>query len=282
MRIVAVFFIILGVALAGGAAYFGNQYLMMQRAALAKQNKKPDTVKVWAAQRQLNYGDKLTSRNWKQFLRRVEWPRKAVPKGAFTSIEQILGEEKKESRTVLRTIEPGELILSSKMTGFGGSARVATQVREGMRAFTIPINAVSGVAGLVRPGDRVDILVTRSISKQLTTSVILPNVLVIATDQTSNTSSDRARVAATATIEVSPTEAQKLVLAQQVGRLTLTLRGAAPSDEAEQEEVAPTQVRDLPHTPEVQPQAQKPVQVDTSTKVRVRKGGGKVVEHKFD
>ena len=91
----------------------------------------------------------------------------------------------------LRTIEPGELILQSKVTGFGGSSRMATRVAEGKRALTIPINAISGVAGHVQPGDRVDVLNTRPINGQLTTSVILQNILVIATDQRSNTEIDR-------------------------------------------------------------------------------------------
>ena len=285
MRIIAVFFIVLGVALAGGAAYFGNQYLTEVRAALAQQNKKADTVKVWAAQRQLNFGDRLTAQNWKKYLRKVEWPAKAVPKGAFKSISELLGENNEEVRSILRTIEPGELILASKVTGFGGSTRMATRVSEGMRAFTIPINAVSGVAGHIQPGDRVDILVTRTINRQLTTSVILQNVLVIATDQRADTEVSRARVASTATVEISPTDTQKLVLAQQVGRLTLTLRGAATPDESPLvEETAPVRVKDLPDTPEIVPAAPepvKPVVVDNSTRVRVRKGGS-VEDHKFD
>lgn len=281
MRIIAVFFIILGVALAGGAAHFGNAYLTQMRAALAQQSKKPDVVKVWAAQRRLAYGDRITGQNWKQFMRQVEWPAKAVPKGAFRSIKELLGENRSEVRTVLRTIEPGELILQSKVTGFGESSRMATRVAEGKRAFTIPINAISGVAGHVQPGDRVDVLNTRRISGQLTTSVILQNILVIATDQRSNTELDRARVASTATVEVTPTEAQQLVLAQSVGQLTLTLRGAA-APEAENE-IAPVQVKDLPDSPEpVAPKPQAPAPVDNSTRVRVRKGGGNVQDFRFD
>ena len=83
MRIIAVFFIILGVALAGGAAYFGNQYLSHVRAALAQQSQKPDVVKVWAAQRRLNYGDRIDARNWKQYMRLVEWPRESGAKRCF-------------------------------------------------------------------------------------------------------------------------------------------------------------------------------------------------------
>lgn len=283
MRIIALFFIILGVALSGGAAYFGNQYLNQMRAAMAQQSKPAQVVTVWAAQRRLSYGQRIDSRNWKQFLRKVEWPSKAVPKGAFQNIDQLLGEGRKETRVVLRTIEPGELILASKVTGFGGSARMATRVADDKRAFTLPINAISGVAGHILPGDRVDVLSTRKINRQLQTSVILQNVLVIATDQRSNTDAGRARVASTATLEVTPTEAQELVLAQAVGRLTLTLRGAAAPATLPDEEASPVRVSDLPDSPApAAPKPQAPKPVDNSTQVRVRKGGSSVKTHKFD
>ena len=169
-----------------------------------------------------------------------------MPEGAFTTGEELLGAGRKETRTVLRTIEPGELVLKSKVTGFGETVRVATKVTEGMRAFTIPINAVSGVAGLVAPGDRVDILLTRTIDRQLVTSIFLQNVLVIATDQTSNTEASSTRVARTATVEVDPTDASKLALAQQVGKLSLSLRGVNEGAEAR---IEPVSIEDLPDQP---------------------------------
>ena len=271
MRIVAVFFVILGVALAGGAYHFGQLYLDQQKALMSNKGPGPEMVNVIAAAVTLNYGDRISNKTTYKTLRFVAWPKADVPKGAFFSEEELLGADQDEIRTVLRTIEPGELVLKSKVTGFGETVRVATQVAEGKRAFTIPINAVSGVAGLIAPGDRVDILLTRTIDRELKTSVILQNILVIATDQLSNTESSRTRLASTATVEVDPKEAQKLALSQQVGRLTLTLRGM---NEAVQENVEAVGVGDLPDQPEqvevVQPEPE-PVQVTPT--VRVRKGG---------
>lgn len=276
MRIVAMFFVILGVALAGGAIYFGNEYLNSQ-ASMATQAPAIETVNVVAAAERLNFGDEISSASAYSKLKFVTWPKDVVPPGAFTTNEALLGESGDQTRTVLRTIEPGELILQSKVSGFGESVRLATQVAAGKRAFTLPIDAVSGVAGLIAPGDRVDILLTRTIEREMKTSVVLQNILVIAIDQTANTENARARLGATATVEVDPTEAQKLTLAQQVGRLTLTLRGvnesvAAPAD--------PVGVSDLPDQPEqveapVPEAAPAPV---APTTVKVRKGGGPVQE----
>ena len=271
MRIVAIFFVILGVALAGGALHFGNQYLKQQEAMMANQGPGVEMVNVIAAAVPLRYGDRISSQTTYNTLRFVQWPKSAVPEGAFYSEAELVGEARDQVRTVLRQIEPGELLLKAKVSGFGENVRVATQVAEGKRAFTIPIDAVSGVAGLIAPGDRVDILITRTIDRELKTSIILQNILVIATDQRSNTESSRARLASTATVEVDPKEAQKLALAQQVGKLTLTLRGV---NEAVETDLSPVGMQDLPDQPapvEVTQPAPEPVVVTPT--VRVRKGG---------
>ncbi len=269
MRIVALLFVILGVVLAGGAIYYGQQYMANLEAMMAAKNADgPKTVKVLVASVRLEYGHRMTRDSATKTTRFVQWPQAAAPEGAFTENDfmELAGEGDNEHRVVLRTIEPGEPILRSKLSGYGASSRVATRVSEGMRAFTIPINAISGVAGLIAPGDRVDILLTRTINRELTTSIILQNVFVIATDQLSNTETSRTRVARSATVEVNPTDAQKLALAQQVGRLSLTLRGMG---EPTGEETAPIQIKDLPD----QPEQIAPQQVEQGTSVRVRKGG---------
>ncbi|MEM7744864.1 MAG: Flp pilus assembly protein CpaB [Pseudomonadota bacterium] len=270
MRIIAMLFVIVGAVVAGSAIYMLNNHMAQQQAVVAQPDATPQMVWVVVAKRRLEYGHRIHKGNLKTTMSAVKWPKDAVPEGSFSEREELVGEDDESYRVVLRTIEPGELVLQSKVSGFGGSARVATRVSEGMRAFAIPINVVSGVAGLVTPGDHVDILLTRRIDRQMTTSVILQNVLVIAVDQLSNTESDRARVASTATVEVSPTDASKLTLAKEVGRLSLTLRGTdQPAQNVEPLDIGPTQVRDLPDTPEIK----APPVVEAPTEVRLRKGG---------
>jgi len=114
--------------------------------------------------------------------------------------------------------------LKSKVTGFGERATISAQLTPGMRAFTLRIDSVSGVAGFLLPNDRVDIFMTRNNADGLSANLLMQNVKVIAVDQFSDKESNQARVARTATVEVSPKDAQALALAQQVGRLTLSLR----------------------------------------------------------
>ncbi len=118
------------------------------------------------------------------------------------------------------------------------------------------------------PGDRVDILLTRSINGEITTSMILQNVLVIATDQTANAESSAARVARTATVEVDPPDASKLALSQQVGKLSLSLRGM---DEAVEASVEAVSIGDLPDQPHVITSEPAPLPSPPNT-VTVRKG----------
>jgi pilus assembly protein CpaB len=272
MRIIGIAVLLLGLVLAGGAVYVASDYYSRYQATLASQMPAaPETVKILAAKKPLNYGDQISAANADTALQWVTWPKEAVPPGAFTSGEDLVGADHKQARIVLRAIEPGEPLLKSKLTGFGETIRVATQVSEGMRAVTIPIDAVSGVAGLIAPGDRVDILLTRSIQSDLTTSIILQNVLVIATDQSAGGEAARTHVARTATVEVDPTDASKLALAQQVGKLTLSLRGI-------NEDVGliaePVRIEDLPAQPDFVPPTPEPelAPVAEVPTVRVRKG----------
>jgi pilus assembly protein CpaB len=267
MRLVAILVLCLGIALAGSATFLLREFYAGQ-AMMAARPAGPETVRVLAAKQALGYGDRLDLAMAEERLRWVTWPKNAVPEGAFTTGEELLGPDRAETRTVLRTIEPGELVLKSKVTGFGETVRVASRVTEGKRAFTIPINAVSGVAGLVAPGDRVDILLTRSIAGDITTSIILQNVLVIATDQMANTETSGARVARTATVEVDPTDASKLALSQQVGKLSLSLRGMHEAVEAR---IEPVSIGDLPDQPQVIPPEPAPLP-PPPTRVTVRKG----------
>ena len=263
MRILALVFLVFGIALAAGGAYFASEHFRRLEAQMAQTEPKPQTVRVAGVKARLQYGDEITIKNADTLLRWVNWPADSVPQGVFYRVEDLFGSANDEKRIVIRTIEPGELLLTSKISGFGQDVSVAAQVTPGKRAFTIPIDAVRGVAGFVTAGDRVDILLTRTINREPTTSVILQDVPVIATDQRTDKENTRARLAKTATVEVDPRQAAKLTLAQSVGKLTLTLRGV---DEATDQDVTPVRLQDLPAQP--LPRAVRP-----TNQVRVRRAG---------
>jgi pilus assembly protein CpaB len=90
---------------------------------------------------------------------------------------------------------------------------------------------VSGVAGFVTPGDRVDVLLTRRLDNDdMITTTVLQDIVVRGTDQLADEDQDKPNVARTITAEVSPEEAQRLALAQQAGTLSLTLRNLATTE----------------------------------------------------
>jgi pilus assembly protein CpaB len=96
-----------------------------------------------------------------------------------------------------------------------------------MRAASVRINDVSGVAGFIQPNDSVDVLITRGAtdqSGQQITDVLLQNTRVIAIGQDAKGESGQPQVAKTATLQVDPLGAQKLALAQEIGSLSLVLR----------------------------------------------------------
>jgi pilus assembly protein CpaB len=119
-----------------------------------------------------------------------------------------------------------EPILASKLAGEGMGASISYLLPDGMRAAAVRINDVSGVAGFIQPMDSVDVLITRQMpgTDRTITDVLLQNVKVIAIGKETKDPDGKPNPAKTATLEVSPVDAQKLVLGEQAGSLSLTLR----------------------------------------------------------
>lgn len=216
--------IILAIAVALGLiavvmanAYFSGMEKRQERIAQEQQ-----LARIVVATQPLAFGTPLTADN----LRMQNWPANSVPQGAFRDINIAL----KGGRVALRPIVPGEPILADKVSGTDGRAVLSANLPEGMRAVAIPVSAVSGVAGFVRPGDTVDVLLTRQIpgdgagSDDLMSEVVLENIQVLAVDQTANEKDTNPKVGKTATVQVDLLGAQKLAIAARVGSLSLALR----------------------------------------------------------
>ena len=257
MRIVAILVLVFGVALAGGAIFFASKYYDELQASMVRPEG-PKTVRVLVAKEALKYGAIVKPDN----LQWVEWPAGAVPPGAYTSVEELLGEKGDQRRIVMRTIEPGEPILQGKISKFGESDRMAMNLGAGMRAVSFSINAVSGVSGFVAAGDHVDILLTRTLEGSLISSVVLQDITIIAVDQRTNYEARGPRLGSTVTVEVDTRQAQILALAKRLGELSLTLRGFG---EAVGEDLKPVTADELSDF-------QKPEEAPVK-KVRVRRAG---------
>jgi pilus assembly protein CpaB len=173
----------------------------------------------------LRWGTELT----RQHLREVAWPAGALPKGAFSKIDDVL--DGRNRRVALSAMEENEPVLAAKVTGPGGRASLAAVLGEGMKAATVRVNDVLGVGGFIFPGERVDVIVTRVLDKgEAFSDVIAQNVRVLAVDQTADERSDKPAVVKAVTLEVTTAQAQKVTLATAVGTLSLAMRSAGAAE----------------------------------------------------
>jgi pilus assembly protein CpaB len=218
--------IALGVAVVLGvlAVYFANVFLngSQRRAELN------GTTKVAVAAVPLTYGTDITPDK----IRFVEYPNRSIPPGAFVNAAQLLPAGKK--RYALIPISVNEPILSTKVTAEGEGASISALLPDGMRAATVRINDVSGVAGFIQPNDHVDMLITRKVNgpdgNSQVTDVLLQNVRVIAMGRNAKGADGKPIAAKTATLEVNPLDAQKLALGEAAGSLSLVLRKPGERD----------------------------------------------------
>ncbi|RWO38055.1 MAG: Flp pilus assembly protein CpaB [Mesorhizobium sp.] len=204
-----------------------NIWLAGQRSAMAQTGLVQGSTVVVAAM-PLKFGDALTADK----LREVAWPAGAVPTGAFKTTKDLLAGD--GAKQALQAIGVNEPILATKITGPGQRATLSAVLGEGMKAVSIRVNDVLGVAGFVFPGDRVDILLTRTArgddgTDKSFVDVLLQSMKVLAIDQVADESKDSPTVVKSVTLEASTRDAQKLTLAAGAGQLSLALRQAAAS-----------------------------------------------------
>ena len=191
---------------------------------------------IVVASKDLQFGDRLRASN----LTIVEYPEKSIPNGAYTSIDSLLKDAENMGRSAnrvmldqIKTLEP---ILPHKISDPDGRMALSHRISPGMRASTLPITSVTGVAGFILPGDRVDILFLASSLHRLddkknekVTKIAYQNVKVLAVDQESNMQSTEVRDRKLITFELTNEQAQKLHILRREGELLMTLRSAGDS-----------------------------------------------------
>lgn len=218
--------IVLGIAVILGlfAVFFANAMLTGAEERQASVIKQARLTRIAVAAAPVEFGAPLTAIN----VAMTDWPEGSVPPGAFHSLAEATTQ-----RVALQALMPGEPLVASRVSGKDGRATLATTLPTDKVAISIPINDVSGVAGLVRPGDSVDILLTRQIPGEgarqddKMTDVVMTAVPVLAIDQVFDRSKTDAASGKTATLQVDGFGAQKLALARELGSLSLALRNVA-------------------------------------------------------
>jgi pilus assembly protein CpaB len=178
----------------------------------------PPGQKVVVAARELFWGTTLTA----EMLKLELFPDTSLPAGYVSDAKSI------EGRFLLANLTTNEPVLVSKLAPPGGMAAVTHQDK---RAMAVKVDTIVGVAGFVKPGNRVDVLVTLRESPPIT-KIVLQNVLVLATGVTMErrgNERDPSQVSVI-TLEVTPMEAEKLALASSQGELRLALRNVQDTD----------------------------------------------------
>jgi pilus assembly protein CpaB len=216
MRKNSAIILLVAILMGGGAAFLARTWIHTQVSAAATN---PPTEHIVVALEPLAYGATVTADS----VAEIPWFANTLPDGAFASKDDLLDGGR---RIVLSALNRGEPVLRSKVTGPGQRGSLATLLDEGKRAVTVQVDDVRGVAGFVLPGDFVDIVLIAddvSSKRQSYSDILLEHVKVLAIDQIAGEGDGKPTVAKAVTVEVTKEQAQKILLATNVGKLSLIL-----------------------------------------------------------
>lgn len=222
----------LGAALIARNMFFGEPAPQVTAAPVMPAVEEDDGPKVLVATRELMVGTIITP----DALKFQSWPDDLVQNAYFiegqADINSLLG-------TVVRNdITAGAPLTQGALVKPGERGFLAAALSPGMRAVTVPVSDSTAVAGFIFPGDRVDLVLTSSISGDddarnfQASETIVRNLRVLATDQRTKTTEDEegqteVKTYSTVTVEATPRLAEKIAVSQELGKLSLSLRSIA-------------------------------------------------------
>jgi pilus assembly protein CpaB len=193
----------------------------------------PDGPQVLVATRALPVGTIVQADSF----RYQPWPKELVQEAYY-----IKGDVTPPAPgTVVRyAITAGQPITQGALVKPGDRGFLAAALGPGMRAVTVPVSAQSGVAGFVFPGDRIDLVLTQTVSGTgegpplKASETFVRNIRVLATDQRTDTETKdgktEVKTFSTVTLEATPRIAEKIAVAQSLGQLSLSLRSIADNN----------------------------------------------------
>ena len=195
-------------------------YKQFQKASVVKPT---STQPIVVASVPLQLGTRLDASN----VRVIQWPTGQQMAGMFSRVEDVA------NRAIITPLAENEPVLEAKLSPKEAGAGLSSTIPEGMRALSVAVNEVVGVAGFVIPGTDVDVLVTGRVigavrgggSGDNITRTILENVKVLAAGQKIEQDREgKPQTVAVITLLVSPDDATKLTMAATQGRIQLALR----------------------------------------------------------
>lgn len=232
----SIILVVVALVVAGLAAFLARGFISANQPQQAAQVA-PVGPKILVAAINLPIGHVVTAKD----LRWQSWPDGNVSENYLrdgtAKVQSVVGYVVRHGITV------GEPITTARIVGPSERGYVAASLGEGMRAITVSINKASGVAGLLFPGDRVDIILTHTIvdDNGITRQVgetVFQNIRILAIDVRTNDQTNKPGVGKTATLEVTPKLAEKIAVVQRLGSLTLVLRSIKRPDGEESTELA--------------------------------------------
>ena len=213
-----------------GAAWFANGWVMNRSGEMAANS---DTVTVMAAAMNIPYGTKVESRH----IRAVQIPKDIKPQDAVASVDEL------EGWVANTDVVSGEMLIKARFVEHGTGSTLAALIGENMRAITVRVDDVVGVAGFLLPGNYVDVLATKvdRASKKASSETILQKIKVLAVDQTARTNDTDPVIVRAVTLEMSAPQSETLAKRRAEGTIQLTLRN--PNDEVVVAKKAPVKKR---------------------------------------
>lgn len=217
--------LLLALVSGGSAAYLALAYLRDRTPRLMAAEAPRSQVAV--AARDLPIGTVLQAGD----IRMIPWHSDAVPPGYVSDPARVVG------RGLITPVSANELLLDAKLAPRGAGGGLAITIPDGMRAVSVRVDDVIGVAGFVLPGTRVDVVLTlppKLERKETVTQVVLQDVRVLAAGQVVQQDAQGKPVTVSViTLLVSPRDGETLILAANEGKIQLALRNSL--DEAEVE-----------------------------------------------
>jgi pilus assembly protein CpaB len=211
---------IVALAFAGSAAWMAKRWVDSQSLPITPTS---ESVPVVVATMKIPFATRVEPTQ----IKTVNWPKDSVPPDAFNDMVPVIG------KVTQRDFYPNEIILKPQIADHAGGSTLSALIQPGMRAMSVRVDDVVGVAGFILPGNRADILITNNEGGGTATKTLLKNMKILAIDQLASTEQDKPAVVRSLTLEVTPKQAEILVTAMRSSALMFTLRNPMDTEQSD-------------------------------------------------
>lgn len=258
--------LVLGVVIAIGTA-------LSLRSRMSDSTESASGVKVLVAAADITPGSFVRA---DYHLAMADWPESNITDSMLTSATAKPGDF--EGAVARRAITKGEPITRKSLVKSNEGGFMSAVLEPGKRAVSIAVDATSGNAGFIFPGDKVDLILTHSIdvNRQVerASETFIEDVRVLAVDQSLDNPENKAILAKTVTLEVTPKQAEEINVAKDLGKISLSLRSLATRTEGEEGSSLPQNLDEMLQATEGMPLHEKGVTRDTDVSRVITPGAG--------